>query len=505
MLHRFLFTPPCWGEKKKVIDEALTEYVTTGVMPTEGQVETMVKHLPTMPRRNSKEQLLLLSTIPNYHWWDYVRVSGSKHCGKTAPSVRQGQQLLYDPNAEANDQMVFIRSHIPTSPRNRLMYFITCPNQYEKTMKKTISKLLECDLSESNVMPDLLYSSDDDDTAEPPPKRRKQGARLVTVQRKEFSDSVGIKLDKLLNSANTNRGLYKSFSEQLVTDGTIQWRSHDDDMDIVVMSDMNPDTGYLKPSNYVHVTSMTDNTGEVLLKCTCAIYKMIQRSEKKKVVNAPEPHFEQSENPEESILASNFTCMHCRFYREHLAKCFESFSQTPNSLTTPEKLVQESLAFMAEPVILLGDVIPNTTTKFSVKGHGSYSVIHISFNQGLCLAKCSQGICGAQMRNKKKIPKAVSLGESDKLCSHLNTLFCNINVLKDYFPDYFQDSSSDSGFDSSEDIVLAQVPEQVNTDNAHLARALKDTSDFDTETGLWKCKALSRHKPKEMLDDVLVR
>lgn len=495
--------PDCWGNTKKVVvDEALTEYVTTGVMPTEGQVETMVKHLPTMPRRTSKEQLLLLSTISNYHWWDYVRVSGSKHCGKTAPSVRQGQQVLYDPNAEANDNMVCIRSHLPTSPRNRLMYFVTCPNMYVKTMKNTITKLLNCDLSETNVMPDLLYSSDED--VEPPPKRRKQGARLLTVQKKDLSDSVGVNLEKLLNSAETNRDLYKCFSEQLVTDGAIQWRSHDDDMDIVVMSDYNPDTGYLKPSSYVHVTSKTDNTGEVLLKCTCAIYQMIKRSAKK-AVNVPEPQFEQIENLEEEVLDSVFSCMHCRFFREHLAQCFESFSQHPNSLTAPEKLVKESLAFMAEPVILLGDVIPNTTTKFSVKGHGSYSLVHISFSQGVCFSKCCQGICCAQMRNKKKIPKVVSLEDSDKLCSHLNTFFCNINVLKDYFPNFFEDSSSDSGFEESEERVQAQVPEQVNIDNAHLAKTVTDTSDFDTETGLWKCKALSRHKPKDMLDEELIR
>ena len=88
---------------------------------------------------------------------------------------------------------------------------------------------------------------------------------------------MGVNVHKVQNSTHRNNNLYNTFKQQLVTDGTIQWRQHNDYQDTVIMSDYNPATGSLKPLSYVHVTCTTsDNDTKWLLKCTCQIYNTIQ-------------------------------------------------------------------------------------------------------------------------------------------------------------------------------------------------------------------------------------
>ena len=66
---------------------------------------------------------------------------------------------------------------------------------------------------------------------------------------------MGVEYQTIKNSTDRNWNLYSLFSQQLITDGTIQWCKHSNDEDTVIMSDYNPSTGNLSPLSYVHVTS----------------------------------------------------------------------------------------------------------------------------------------------------------------------------------------------------------------------------------------------------------
>ena len=98
-------------------------------------------------------------------------------------------------------------------------------------------------------------------------KNRKHTSKLLSIDPRLLCHSVGVDLSKSLNSANQNRDLYTKFKEHLVSDGTIKWRLHTQELDMSVLSYINPTTGLIVPSSFVHVTS-TSNRGNSLLLYT---------------------------------------------------------------------------------------------------------------------------------------------------------------------------------------------------------------------------------------------
>ena len=182
------------------------------------------------------------------------------------------------------------------------------------------------------------------------------------------------------------------------------------------MSDINPTTGLIVPSSFVHVTSTKHNTGEYIVKCTCEIYNMIKRAATKKLKLVP---------TEDTLLDNELTCMHCRFYLENLTNVNEL-------ILNPNTIVKSSLQFMNDPVQLLGGVQPRGSTKFSVNGDPEYSVVSITFPNGKCYAKCQNGMCKARMQNRKKIPKQFKVSSATHLCSHITTLYKHLDYVKSF-------------------------------------------------------------------------
>ena len=91
-------------------------------------------------------------------------------------------------------------------------------------------------------------------------------------------ESVGCNLTSQLNSANQNCTLYTNFKEQLITDGLIKWRYHDEVKDVCVMTDHSSTTGLLLPQSFVYVTATKIHNNETVLKCTCDIFSIIKRA-----------------------------------------------------------------------------------------------------------------------------------------------------------------------------------------------------------------------------------
>ena len=181
----------------------------------------------------------------------------------------------------------------------------------------------------------------------------------MSVTRRAILSEVGADINVQLNCANPSRTLYAIFVKQLLTEGSIKWRQHQTNVDICVMNAYNPTTGFLMPQSFVHV-SCTNENGNLFLRCTCRIYDIIQRAAKQETPLSP---------GEEFVPDSSLTCMHCRFYKDHLNNAYERISSEPQGhLLRALHMVHESLQYMNDTVQLVGSVIDQGTTRFSCEG-----------------------------------------------------------------------------------------------------------------------------------------
>ena len=398
-----------------------------------------------METESLQHQLSLLSSISNFHWWRYITCDGFKSSKDICVGLTD--HLLYHPCSESNEES-FELKYIPKSPRNRLMYYLFSDCHYPGTLKKTVETLLKYDNEEEN---------------------------------KRLSDVTGS--EEFIQKP-------KKTCQQLVTDGEIIWRQHNENQDTVIMSDYNPATGSLSPLSYVQVTSIWNQgeTGIPLLKCTYHIYNSIQCAALKEVELA---------DGENSVLHHSMTCMHCRFFKDYL-KQYRYTLQDITTTTAIDSKVKSSLESINNPVVLLGKSAREFTTKLSVMCQESLSMIHITLNHSnSCFANCQNGECSARLLNKKKIPKSVSIQWNEGLCEHINTLFANFEVVQKLFPDYFR--TEENGEENEEDPFYLPTS-IINSNDVHIQDTSEETDYFNISTGLWEFGGKSTHKPKEMND-----
>ena len=276
----------------------------------------------------------------------------------------------------------------------------------------------------------------------------------------------------------------KLFEEQLLTDGIIKWHLHDEHLDICIMNDIKATTGHLMPQSFVHVECTKGaNDQDIFIQCTCEIYNLFQRA----------AHQETQILPGEDIVPDeNMTCMHCRFFREHLLNAYATVKSQPTTeFTRAHFMVHQSLQHMNTPVQLVGNVIPGGTTRFSSKGKEGLSIVHISFYQGNAQILCTDGHCSINFKNKKNITRRDPDHQYTHMCSHLRTMFANWDSVKGFFPDYFL----------QDDVGVIQ-DDPVNQDDINIGNQV--SGKFNIQTGLWDYPALSKHKPKEMMDPEMV-
>lgn len=439
-----------------------------------------------LPSITQKDHFGLLSSVSNFHWMSLPSVKDPKHLTNET-HIGYSQHFLFDTNA-ASCQESYNRKYIPPSPRNRLMYLMSS----EEAQAPTFHLLRHLHMKDRDE--DTSNPPDMDDHLLPPlKKRRTHTRRIVSVTERAVYESVGAGLNTLLNSANPNHGIYADFREQLLCEGMIRWRTHSEDMDICVMNDYHPSHGVLLPNSFVHVTCYKDEGNGPVVKCTCAIFALIQRSAHQGTDLWPQ---------EEVIPDQSLTCMHCRYYTEFLLGAWAKVFQGTFNLTKAEEMVKDSLQYMDQPIQLIGNVLPFATTKFSIKGDDDFATVHISFPQNKCYAKCLNGMCAANMRNKKKIPKTVSIKEKSKLCPHIRTMAEHLEYVKSFFPAHFEPQEQDPEEIGNERVIQLIEPDMVNQDDGNLKPERPVV--FNQETGLWDFPALSKHTPLEEDDITLM-
>ena len=107
--------------------------------------------------------------------------------------------------------------------------YLTTNLGYEQAKTRFVCYLLKTncpDTSEENV--DIV-----EQPQQPSHKRRKQAHRIIAISPENLSQASGLQLDEILNSALTQWALYIKFQEDMLTQGTINWRLNDEEEGII--------------------------------------------------------------------------------------------------------------------------------------------------------------------------------------------------------------------------------------------------------------------------------
>ena len=453
-----------------LIDQMLADHLQNAPQDSSNDQSKpqVIAHIVNCNVQSKKDQFLCLSSISNFHLLQYP--DGSGRLIDPQGNIGYNQHILHNPG----------KHNIPTSPRNRLMYYITMDSSSAPPL--LVKRYLSIDKKEHHGEMQI-------DEVEYQPivrrKKRKHQKRIVQITLKDLSQDCGEDLNSILNSAQQNRNLYDRFKEQLVLEGVIKWRHHDSKKDVCIITDYNPTNGNLVPGSFVHVTREFDFQKNPIISCTCDIYKHLI---------GVAYNQNQSQDNEQLFPDTSITCMHCRYFSEELEEAYNILQKHNTNLPWALKQVQDSLQFINSPIQLTGNVIERGTTKFSVKGEDdSVEFVHITFQQGKCYAKCLGGICSVELQARKKLPRLHPITSTPNLCLHMQQILQDIDNIKEYFPWHFNAS----------DINVSKEPEeQINTDDTGLN---PPQATFNIQTGLWQYPAVTDHKPKEMFNADLVK
>lgn len=483
-LSRFIYTTPGMKAVKSGLEESLKGSLSTS---TPCQAKNLLTQIVKMPCSDLREQLELLGTISNYHWWPYLDSQG-KPVSSEARSY--STFLLWHPQQAEG---VFIPTDfVPSSLRNQVVYYGWHNDTLCHRLCRTIQQALRGDVGGLNV---LVPDRERDFHNPNPPKRRRVTSRIVP-QAEDLASVLGLDTEELdladIDNMADSRTLFGQFQDDLITDSLMIWREHTVDSDTVLMNDYCPSTGRLLPQKFVHVTSEGDQT-----TCTCKTFLLNELAARKK--SGPELN-EPPQEIDDIVLEERASCMHCRFFKEHLEEISPSMIEEQDEDKIPYFLrsINENLDTVGNPIVHLGSY--GNTTKFSVRGCEDdklkFCVVHLTIYQGECWAKCLSGSCQASgERNKKKFPKVGELSKDSKVCSHLSRVMQNFETVKGemafFSPEYVAQNQEGEG-----------EGETLNEDPVQFSK--KPLVSFNIESGLWEAEAVSDSACRDQFDEVLV-
>ena len=308
------------------------------------------------------EQFNFIGSISNDHQWDYLHVRdegtksnntyvgfGSHIAGRYQTYIRQSE-----------DTEAIFHTFLPTSPRNRLIYFISMGRRADAL------RLLQYLTHPPVNSQDNLSESTDI----PLKRRRVAGPKVVKVTQETLTSEVEVEV---------NRSQFQQFSENIILRGSIIWRSHNDSADTFILNDYDVHSGEFIPNSFVelNVTRDTDT-----LECSCKSYSFLVHMAE----HAGDYLHEQSLVLNHSS-SSSLTCMHCVFYNNYLRSCIENNSETITHPAThvEMKVVKDKIN---DGVVILGSPPPGATIALSVSGKVSRNAfVHIT----VIILECNTG------------------------------------------------------------------------------------------------------------------
>ena len=246
---------------------------------------------------DSREQFEMLSTVLNYHPLGF-------------PST-QDPQKIKTPNISFHKHIATPekKRYIPTSPRNRIMYFI---KSGELRHLNNYLKFLQL----KDNIPEFQ-------TDEPRHKKQCLTGRARRVDAFRLKQKyLSPELADMIRQSNIDRSLYTKFKNQLLTSGTIKWHYNQDGRNVCIMNNYSVN-GHLMPNSFAHISSEFTDGDTPVIYCSCQVYNFIQNVEIE----------------EGSEIAPETSCMHCRFFQEHLLNAYEVINQGCTNIARPLEMV----------------------------------------------------------------------------------------------------------------------------------------------------------------------
>ena len=118
LCYRFLHCSPLWDQEiSNIFDEHMGKHYheRCEMEHTSPNDDKLISHMPSLPSLSMKDQFTALSSISNFHWCDNPSLKSNDTF--QTKTTRISTHLVY-PDEDR-------RLHLPTSPRNRLLYMLT--------------------------------------------------------------------------------------------------------------------------------------------------------------------------------------------------------------------------------------------------------------------------------------------------------------------------------------------------------------------------------------------
>lgn len=206
-------------------------------------------------------------------------------------------------------------------------------------------------------------------------------------------------------------------------------------------------------------------------------------------------------------VGTEVTCMHVRFARARLLGL--NFTRIVNG---EERSDFQSLfehntidgRIDENCVVLIGEALPHSTSKFSVNYGYDFAFVHLWFKGTRCFVECQEGICKARRKRKLQLPrntrKARERIEQERMCVHVRKIIEEYDYVTRKFPDYFTSDDTDS--EEAQDNSAEPIPD-VNTADYGL-ESVRGGVRFDVDAESWDHSALTKAKPAlDPMDDEL--
>ena len=315
-----------------------------------------------------RQQYDVLSSLPNNHAESFINEHKGNISEGKGRQRRTAQFRAYQSQAEQHNEDILLNKR-PTSFRNRLIYFINNYNaQYISVMLR-----FHYDKAHTISSHSLVDNNEVTDVDEFIVRDRIQGQASRT-------HNVG----SISGEANTNMStpvtLFHCF-KGCINEGTIQWRYHSEERDIIVMNDYHTTSGNLIPNSFVHVYIHRYPDGTSDHRCTCSAFKdNYTRDSSSPMFYAP--------------------CLHCRYFKELVDPLICDLFNDVNRDTFSFQMIQKSLSTRGLGVVALS-VKSDPVRKFSVVSilNQNYSFVHLSSENNL---SCQETACQIGKRHKRK-------------------------------------------------------------------------------------------------------
>ena len=173
---------------KKEVESLFETHIEEGTPDESPETQhlQLFSHISSLPLGSRKQLFMLLSSISNFHHFGYSSVTEQTHIIKPT-HVNYIEHLLYDPDAKENVNGDMIRKYIPTSPRNRLVYFLVVGHVQLWTLIKYL-QTCDCQTHTPSLQEDI---ADEIELFPPAPKEHKQGPRIVSFTARSIVEEVG--------------------------------------------------------------------------------------------------------------------------------------------------------------------------------------------------------------------------------------------------------------------------------------------------------------------------